>query len=262
LVFSIVQVHHRRWTPRYLRIGFNLQPKKMALSYLNCSWYIPVQVLQPVRRAVEYCFTSVFQTAITSTLQLWLEGLCCTPFHKVIIACVRFSLGIKSSTVQYLRYLAPMLGKYWCSCVPNWVEVGRWQLAARYSLQIVGSVVSTQPFLCHCKWSPGWVCTFIYGWHTMRTHVLSDAPLPSQSSSAHPKNAFLLSQTKNLWMSQKVWRISASIVAPLLLAYHKANDWSLRSQQNSSFFAPVHGVRTPKDHTTAFGALAGHIWGL
>ena len=43
----------------------------------------------------------MFQTAIISLLQVWLEKLHCTPFHKVGIACASFVLGMKPSVVQY-----------------------------------------------------------------------------------------------------------------------------------------------------------------
>jgi hypothetical protein len=36
-----------------------------------------------------------------------------------------------------------MLCKLWCSCFPNWVEIGRWRLVACYTLRIVGSVART-----------------------------------------------------------------------------------------------------------------------
>jgi hypothetical protein len=43
----------------------------------------------------------LFQTAIISMLQVWLEKLWCTPFHEVGIEYVSFVLGMKPSVVQY-----------------------------------------------------------------------------------------------------------------------------------------------------------------
>jgi len=51
--------------------------------------------------SVKRCFSFSFQTAIISMLQVWLEKLRCTPFHKVGIAYVCFVLGMKPSVVQY-----------------------------------------------------------------------------------------------------------------------------------------------------------------
>ena len=48
------------------------------------------------------CFASLFQTAIISMLQVWLEILSWTPFHEVGTAYVSFVLGMKPSVVQYL----------------------------------------------------------------------------------------------------------------------------------------------------------------
>jgi len=59
----------------------------------------------------------------------------CTPFHEVGLAYVSFVLGMKPSMVQYLGYPAPMFCRHWCFCLPNWVEIGRWLLVARYTLQ-------------------------------------------------------------------------------------------------------------------------------
>jgi len=49
---------------------------------------------------VTRCFVSLFQTAIISMLQVWLEKLRCAPFHEVDIAYVSFVLGMKPSVVQ------------------------------------------------------------------------------------------------------------------------------------------------------------------
>ena len=62
--------------------------------------------------SIKRCFASLFQTAIISMLQVWLEKLCCTPFHEVGIAYVSFVLGMKPSVVHILGYLAPMLCRH------------------------------------------------------------------------------------------------------------------------------------------------------
>ena len=51
--------------------------------------------------SVKRYFASLFQTAIISMLQVWLEKLRCTPFHEVGIVYVNFVLGMKLSMVQY-----------------------------------------------------------------------------------------------------------------------------------------------------------------
>ena len=52
--------------------------------------------------SVKRYFASLFQTAIISMLQVWLEKLRCTTFHEVgILAYVSFVLGMKPSVVQY-----------------------------------------------------------------------------------------------------------------------------------------------------------------
>ena len=51
--------------------------------------------------SIKRCFASMFQTAIISMPQVWLEKLRCTPFHEVGIAYVTFFLGMKPSVVQY-----------------------------------------------------------------------------------------------------------------------------------------------------------------
>jgi len=61
---------------------------------------------------VKRWFASLFQTAIISMLQVWLEKLCCTPFHEVGIAYVSFVLGMKPSVVHILGYLASMLCRH------------------------------------------------------------------------------------------------------------------------------------------------------
>jgi len=43
--------------------------------------------------SVKRCFASLFQTAIKSMLQMWLEKLRYTPFHKAGIAYVSFVFG-------------------------------------------------------------------------------------------------------------------------------------------------------------------------
>jgi len=53
------------------------------------------------KASVKRCCVSLFQTAIISMLQVWLEKLWCTPFHEVGIAYVSFVLGMKPSVVQY-----------------------------------------------------------------------------------------------------------------------------------------------------------------
>ena len=51
--------------------------------------------------SVKRWIASLFQTAIISMLQAWLEKLRCTPFYEVGIANVSFILGMKPSVVQY-----------------------------------------------------------------------------------------------------------------------------------------------------------------
>ena len=75
---------------------------EVLIFFPNCFWDAPLQCLQPIWRAIiKRCFASLFQTAIISLLQVWLEKLHCTPFHKVGIACASFVLGMKPSVVQY-----------------------------------------------------------------------------------------------------------------------------------------------------------------
>jgi len=73
----------------------------ILIFFPNCFWDTPLQCLQPFGEAsVKRCFASLFQTAIISMFQVWLEKLCCTHFHEVGIAYVSFVLGMKPSVVQ------------------------------------------------------------------------------------------------------------------------------------------------------------------
>jgi len=74
---------------------------KVLVLFPNCFWGTPLQCLQPIGEAsVKCCIASLFQTAIISMLQVWLEKLRCTPVHEVGIAYVSFVLGMKPSVVQ------------------------------------------------------------------------------------------------------------------------------------------------------------------
>jgi hypothetical protein len=66
------------------------------------------------------------------------------------------SWGWSQAWCSILGYLAPMLCRHWCSCFPSWVEIRRWRLVARYTLQIVGSVARTWALLCKIPTYTGW----------------------------------------------------------------------------------------------------------
>ena len=83
------------------------------------------------------CFASLFQTAIISMLQVWLEKFLVHPSTRLALHMWVLSWGWCQAWCSILGYLAPMLCRHWCSCSPSWVEIRRWRLVARYTSQII-----------------------------------------------------------------------------------------------------------------------------
>jgi len=115
--------HGWRWTSAFWPLSWPVTSSLYELKYWGQTWLVMWSVSSLARycffsqtasaillcsvcnkfgeASVKRCFASLFQIAIISMLQVWLEKLRCTPFPEVSIAYVSFVLGMKPSVVQY-----------------------------------------------------------------------------------------------------------------------------------------------------------------
>jgi len=157
--------HGWRWTLAFWPLSWPVTSSPFDLKYWGQTWLVMWSVSSLARywlfsqtasgillcsvcnqfgeASVKRCFAPLFQTAILSMLQVWLENYVVHPSTRLALHMWVSSWVWSQAWSSILGYLAPMRCRHWCSCFLSWVEIRRWRLVARYTSQIVGSVART-----------------------------------------------------------------------------------------------------------------------